>query len=52
MKSAVEKGKWEINPDLQVQKSGVFMFVSVFFIQLAVLETLCLSMFSHSYGQE
>ena len=24
------KGMWEINPDLQVQKSGVFVFVSVF----------------------
>ena len=30
LKSAVEKGMWEINPDLQVQKSGVFVFVSVF----------------------
>ena len=50
LKSAVEKGMWEINPHLQVQKSGVFVFVSVFWIQWAVLETLCLSMFSYRYG--
>ena len=31
--SAVEKGMWEINPDLQEQKSGVFVFEFVLLIQ-------------------